>query len=189
MPTIKATVHLKSLSPYSQSAYIQTPKQEKETSKDYENRVWRHRLHVGSDGLVFIPPMAFKNCLGEAAKYLSLQIPGKGKATYTKHFDAGVIVMDPVTLPIRGEDVPGEWFLVNADGIPGSAKRVEKCFPVIREWEADVIFYILDPTITQSVFKQHIEEAGKFIGIGRSRPRNRGFYGRFQVVSIDWREE
>ena len=39
-------------------------------------------------------------------------------------------------------------------------------------------------TITLSVFRKHLEEAGKFIGIGRFRPRNNGFYGRFEVKEI-----
>ena len=49
-------------------------------------------------------------------------------------------------------------------------------------------FYILDDTITEDVFKEHLEEAGKFIGIGRFRPRNNGFYGRFAVDKIEWSE-
>jgi hypothetical protein len=50
--------------------------------------------------------MAFKNCLAEIAKYLSLQIPGKGKTTYTKHFEAGVMVLDGLALPERKDTVP-----------------------------------------------------------------------------------
>ena len=53
---------------------------------------WRERLHVNSDGYVFIPPMAFKNCISEIAKYRSDKIPGKRNATYTKHFESGVLV-------------------------------------------------------------------------------------------------
>ena len=32
-----------------------------------------------------------------------------------------------------------------------------------------------------------LREAGKFIGIGRFRPRNNGYYGRFDVESVDWK--
>jgi hypothetical protein len=183
-----ATAHLKSLSPYSQSAYLQTPKLEKETAKDYEARVWRDRCHALPDGRIFIPPMAFKNCLSEAAKYLGVQIPGKGKSTYTKHFEAGVLVTDALVLPDMKDTVAGEWLLMNSDGIPGSGKRVERCYPKIESWEGNIIFHVLDPQITESVFRQHLEEAGRFIGIGRFRPRNRGYYGRFEVVNLSWEE-
>src|SRR5262245_66011200 len=85
---IIATAELEGISPYSQSKHHITPKKERELPKDYEERTWRERLHVNKDGYVFIPPMAFKNCIAEIAKFLGVQIPGKGKSTYTKHFEA-----------------------------------------------------------------------------------------------------
>jgi hypothetical protein len=182
MKTIIAS--LKSVSPYSQSKHYEVEKLEKESNADYERRTWRERLHFTEDGHVYIPQMSFKNCLSEAAKYLGIQIPGKGKSTYTKHFEAGILVLEPLVLDVRKVDVQGESLFVPADGVRGSGKRVEKCFPIIREWSGDVTFHILDETITPDVFRKHLEEAGKFIGIGRFRPRNNGFYGRFEVKGI-----
>lgn len=181
-----AIASLKSISPYSQSRYHDSDKLNKEIPKDYEARTWRERLHVNPDGNVFIPPMALKNCLSDVAKFLSVQIPGKGKATYTKHFEAGVLVMEPIVLPIKKDDVKSEWLFVPSDGVRGSGKRVQKCFPIIHEWMGDATFYILDETITEDVFVHHLREAGNFIGIGRFRPRNNGFYGRFQVTDVAW---
>ncbi len=177
---------LKSVSPYTQSRFHNTPKNEKESHDDYEQRTWRERCHVDKDGMVFIPPMAFKNCLAEAAKYLSIQIPGKGKATYTKHFEAGVMVMDPVPLGVKKEDMVGLTLFVPADGQRGGKRRVLKTFPTLQEWQAKVQFYVLDETITQEVFRYHLEQAGKFIGVGSFRPRNNSFHGRFEVVDIKW---
>jgi hypothetical protein len=182
-----ATVKLRNSSPYSQSKHYDVDKLEKESAKDYEARTWRERLHVNNDGNVFIPPMSFKNCMSEAAKYLSIQIPGKGKSTYTKHVESGILVTEPLTLSIKKEDVAGEWLFVPSDGIRGSGKRVSKCFPVIHEWHGEVDFLIFDETVTRDVFTQILTEAGKFIGIGRFRPRNNGFYGRFTVESVNWR--
>lgn len=176
-------VSLESVSPYSQSRFHNEPKLEKESADDHEKRTWRSRMHVNDKGYVFIPPMAFKNCLSEAAKYLSMQIPGKGKSTYTKHFEAGILVTDPLVLDTKAEKVVGEWLHVPADGRRGGTKRVAKCFPVIPAWAGDVVFHIFDDTITESVFQYHLEQAGKFIGIGRFRPRNNGFYGRFKIAS------
>lgn len=181
-----ATATLKSISPYSQSRHYDTPKLERELAKDYEARTWRDRLHTNPDGTVFIPPMAFKNAIAEAAKFMSIQIPGKGKATYTKHFEAGVLVTDPLPLNIHRDEVQGEWLFVPSDGKRGSGSRVDKCFPVIQEWSGDVTFYILDDIITEKPFLDHLEAAGKFIGIGRFRPRNNGFYGRFSVEAVRW---
>lgn len=182
-----ATARLKSVSPYSQSRHHDTEKLAKELPKDFEARTWRERLHYDADGRVFIPPMCFKNCLSEAAKFLSRQIPGKGKATYTKHFEAGVLVPEPLILPLKKDDVKGEWLFLPADGKRGSGKRVDKCYPVIPEWSGNVQFLILDDMITEDVFTDHLKEAGRFIGIGRFRPRNNGFYGRFMVDGVEWK--
>lgn len=185
---IIATAELEGISPYSQSKHHITPKKERELPKDYEERTWRERLHVNKDGNVYIPPMAFKNCIAEIAKFLGVQIPGKGKSTYTKHFEAGILVTDEVVLPIKKADVQGEWLFLPSDGKRGSGTRVDKCYPVIQEWKATVIFYILDEIITADVFRDHLERAGQFIGIGRFRPRNNGFYGRFKVIKLDWQQ-
>jgi hypothetical protein len=157
------------------------PSLEGEIAKDKEARVWREHLHALPSGEVFIPPTAFKNCLSEAAKYLGLSVPGKGKSTYTKHIEAGVLVVDPAPLGIMKDEVAGEWLFLPSDGIRGSGKRVMKCYPVIPSWSCTVRWHILDQIITDDVFLKHLEVAGSFIGIGRFRPRNNGFYGRFQA--------
>ncbi len=183
------TVSLESTSPYSQGKHITEEKKDRELPKDYEARTWRHRLHTDDTGNVVIPPMSFKNCLTEAAKFLGLQIPGKGKATYTKHFEAGIMVTEPMPLGIPADTVPGEWLFVPSDGQRGSGKRVDRCFPKIEKWSGKVTFYILDPVIGNEVFEKVLTEAGKFVGIGRFRPACNGYYGRFRPMKFEWADE
>lgn len=183
-----ATATLKSVSPYSQSRHYVVPRLDKEQAADYEKRTWMERCHYNDDGNVFIPPMAFKNCLSEAAKYLGIKIPGKGKSTYTKHFEAGVLVLEGLVLPETRDTIRGQWLFVPSDGKRGGSSRVDKCFPVIQQWEGDVVFHIIDETITQDVFREHLEQAGKFIGLGYFRPRNNGYWGRFTVEKLKWED-
>lgn len=180
------------VSPYSQSRAYQVDKLQGEGPEDYEKRTWRNRLHFNSKGEVFIPPMGYKNALAETAKFLAIGVPGKGKATYTKNFEAGVLAVEPAMLGIQKDDVNYERLFVPSDGRPGGGKRVYKYFPVIPEgWLADFTFIILDETVLQTsiegdltVFEHVLRRAGQFIGIGRFRPRNRGFYGRFAVNEL-----
>jgi hypothetical protein len=192
---MRVTVKLKSVSPYSQSRPIQSAKATGEGSDAFEERTWRERLHVDEHGQVFIPPMAVKNALPEAAKFLGESVPGKGKATWTKHFEAGLLIVDPIPLGIEASKVQGERLFVPADGVRGSGKRVWKVFPVIPEWAGTVEINVLDPLLISDIEKcakdlsksalyRHLEYAGKFIGLGRFRPRNNGFYGRFTVVKF-----
>lgn len=178
---------LRSTTPYSQSKHfsaLDVPPLEKEGKDSYEKRTWRHRMHVDSSGHVFIPAQSLKNCLSEAAKFLGIQIPGKGKSTYTKHFEAGLMILGDIKLPVRVEDVPGDSLYVPADGVRGSGKRVTKIFGRIDSWEGEVEIHVLDETITKDVLERHLIEAGRFIGIGRWRPRNNGAFGRFELESL-----
>jgi hypothetical protein len=181
-----AVATLRSASPYSQSRPKDAPKGERESHDDYEKRTWRNHLHVTPDGFVFIPAMVFKNCLAETAKFIGMQIRGKGKSTYTKHFEGGVQVNDNLVLPYRAEDIEYERLFLPSDGRRGSGSRVWKNYPVIPQWHGDVHFLILDETITEKVLAIHLRDAGRFVGIGRWRARNNGQYGRFIVEALAW---
>lgn len=185
MKTVAAT--LRGISPMSQSRQHDTPLLEKEGKDAHEKRTWREKLHYDAKGMVFIPPMALKMALDEVAQMMGRQIPGKGKSTYTKHFRAGVLCMEPAALNVHKDELEGEWINANSDGVRGSGKRVKRCFPKIPEgWSAKPTFVILDDTITKQVFEDHLKEAGTFVGIGRFRPKNGGFYGRFTVEKFEW---
>jgi hypothetical protein len=183
MRTYRATI--RGLSPYSQSRHHDAECLDKEGKDAYELRTWRERMHVNARGEVFIPPMSLKNCLAEAAKFLSVPIKGKGKATYTKHFEAGIMVLDQISLGIKAQDVPREALFVPADGVRGSGKRVTRFFGRIENWGGEFEIMVLDETITKDVLELHLREAGSLIGIGRFRPRNNGYYGRFAVDALE----
>jgi hypothetical protein len=183
------TVTLQSTSVYSQGKHITEPERTGESKADREARTWRGRLHTDANGYVYIPPMSFKNCVTEAAKFLQIPIPGKGKCNFTKHFEVGIMVTEPMPLGTKAADVQGETLFVPADGKRGSGTRVDRTFPKIESWSGAVKFYILDPVIDAKTFERVLTEAGKFIGIGRFRPACNGYYGRFKPVSFVWEDD
>jgi hypothetical protein len=130
--------------------------------------------------------MMFKKSLAGTAKYLSIKIPGKRNATWTKHFLSGIMVLDPLVLPQTVDKVVGEWVFVPSDGKPGGGSRVWKQFPIVHEWSGEVVYHVLDETITKESFEHHLDQSGKFIGLGRWRPQNGGIYGRYSVEKIKW---
>jgi hypothetical protein len=180
-----ATVTLSSASAYSQSKPIAIKKQPREPDDEFESRVWQERIHH-DEGEVYIPASALKNAIVDAARYLGMRVGGKGMATYTKHFEGGVMILDHARLGIKLKDVEGERLFLNADGKKNGGKRVWRTMPNIRKWSTTVDIHVLDETITEDVFEQHLQTAGVFVGIGRWRPRNGGNKGRFKVESIKW---
>ena len=198
----QATVRLTGKSPYAQSRFHGTEKKNKETPDAYESRTWPNKVHAAKGGEIFIPAFALKKCVQEAAKYLSVQVPGKGKATYTKHFKSGVLVLnhayllDPKGKPILKEHIEqdgghigGEWIFVNSDGVSGSGKRVNRCFPLVQAgWFCDVDYTIADDLITEDVFAETMRAAGNLIGLGAFRVGNGSIWGRFDSEVISWVE-
>jgi len=173
------------VSPISFSKAIQSKKETGEGDDAFEERTWLERLHVDANGEVFIPPNAVKNMLRDCAKYLGESIKGKGRATWTKHFQAGIMIVEPCLLGLKSTSklVQRERLFVPSDGKPGGSKRVWKNFPTILNWETTVIINVLDPLLIAKPEKieEYLRYSGKFIGLLRWRPRNGGYYGRFDV--------
>jgi hypothetical protein len=152
-----------------------------------------HRLKKSVTVKIFSTDV-HKQSLDAAVKRTGKQIPGKGKATYTKHFLGGVMVFDPVFIedergqPYTRENITQWSGMMSSTGEKGKAggKVVLRHFPDAPTWNATVTFHVMDETVTKDVFTEMLEEAGKFIGLGRFRPQNGGFYGRFAVESVDW---
>jgi hypothetical protein len=179
------TTALEGISPLSFSRHHDTAKTTaKETAAQWEERTWREKLHYNTKGEIFIPPMAFKNGIAEAARFLNLKIPGQKNATYTKHFERGVICDAPAMLGVHKDDVKSETLFLPSDGKRGGGSRVNKTFPVLAQWNATTIFQILDDLIDEDLFRRVLNEFGLFIGVGRFRPQNNGYYGRFIVKNI-----
>src|SRR5690606_21498107 len=151
-----------SLTPYNQSRQHFADKEDKETHDAYEKRTWREKAHYDEKGIAYIPPMAFKGCIANAAKMLAIPIPGKGKSLYTKHFVAGIMVTDPLSLGVKRDDVQPQWLSVSPQGRKGEM-GVMRAFPHFPQWEGTIAVHVLDDTIGKEIFERVIKEAGNFV--------------------------
>ncbi len=154
-----------------------------------ESRIWRERFWANGDGDLFVPPMAIKNSLVDASQYRGERIGGKGNKTWTGKFAAGILAFEPMLLGVKADALDPEWLLV--PGSPGKGKRgtgarVRKCFPRLIQWGGTVELMVVDDVITAEALESHLDTAGKFVGWGRFRPANGGFYGRWSVCGIKY---
>lgn len=171
------------------SKAIRSFKKDREPDAAFERRTWKEKMHVDSQGNVFIPPMALQNCMRNIAQYLGEKIKGKGQSTYTKHFKAGILCNEPLMIEtpdgqqITVDLVESIDVFVPSDGKQGGGKRVWKTFPVINEWKAKGALHILDPLLENQMdkVKEYLEQGGRFIGLGWFRPERSGYYGRYLV--------
>lgn len=183
-----ATITLKGITPVTFGKFHQTEKEKKELPDAYEKRTWKEKAHYTDDDYVKIPGQMIANCIRESAKFLSIPVAGKGKSTYTKHFEAGIIIQGDIKTPIKKDTLQGDVRHVPSDGRPGGTRRVIKIFPIIQDWKGTLEVFIGDDIITADIFEQVVRNAGNLIGIGTWRPRNRGMNGRFELVDMKWKE-
>jgi hypothetical protein len=184
-----ATVTLRGISPLSQSHQHDEPRLESESPDAYDARTWRSKLNTAvRDGklTVVLPAHGFQQALAAAAKYSKRQIPGQGKATWTAKFTAGIFLLEDPSLNIDPATVVSVTISANADGVRGSGKRVTRRFPIMPEWSTTFDIHILDPIITEPVFREMLELAGLYIGVGRFRPEKGGINGRFALDKLVW---
>jgi hypothetical protein len=159
---------------------------DKESADSYEMRTWRERCHYDAKSLeLFIPPTWIKNSITSAAAHLSIKIPGKRNATYTKHFQRGLLCTEPIMLGVHKDKVDGETYFVPSDGKRGSSSRVNKRFPVVYQWAGVAQIQVIDDEIPEEVFARVIAEAGRTNGFGRFRPQCEGYYGRYVVRKLE----
>jgi len=183
---LKVLCELKGLTPVTFNKKLLSEKEPNESYDDYEKRVWRERCDCDNKGNVILSSQKFKKSICTAAQWLNMQIPGEGKATYTKHFRGGVIVMNHVQAATNAENI--EYSLIYTSPKKRDGKRWIH-FPIIEDWKGELQINILDEKITPEVFKTVADYAGMAVGVGSWRPENGGENGRFEVVAIDFEAE
>jgi hypothetical protein len=192
MDFVKARVTIVGSAPLSQSRKHDDPFLEGETADDYDKRTWRSKMNtdvIEGKKTVVLPAFGMQCAFIAAARYSKRQIPGQGKATWTQKFKSGVSVQEPLALNIDPDSVNPIAINANSDGKRGSGSRVIRRLPRIPAgWRCTFEVYILDPIITQDVFREMLTLAGLFIGIGQFRPENGGTNGRFNVEKIEWQD-
>ena len=185
-----ARVTLQGIAPMTHSHQHDEPKLEGEQPDAYDIRTWRKKLNVNADGTsIVLRAHGVQQCIAAAAKYSSRQIPGQGKKTWTKKFEAGLMILEDPELKIDPASVNSITISANSDGVRGSGKRVPRRFPVIPPgWQTTFDVTILDPIITEDIFSEMVALAGMFIGVGQFRPEKGGTNGRFKLAKLVWED-
>jgi hypothetical protein len=195
------TAVLEGLSPYSQSRHHSAPFLEGENHEAHNRRTWREHAHYDPKTReVFAPASSLKWAIAKAAA--RLQLKKKGHSTWTQDILAGVIVPANIQLLIHGDpdeagksklrpvtldDLSEEEIYANLDGKRGGKSRGPRWYPMIpRAWAGTAQIIIADETIPEDIIERCLEHAGNVVGIGRFRPENGGFFGRFSVKSMKW---
>lgn len=191
MKVIEARVKLVGITPLSQSRKHSVEKEEGESHEAHDVRTWRHKAHyikTEHGEFMAIPAAGLQQSLTEGAKHTGKKVPGRGSKMWGGLFEKGVTVPFDALTDVKAEDVGFIDIYANLDGVRGSGKRGIRRFPIVNAWTAEVVYWVLEPSITESIFMEMLRASGLFIGIGRFRPGKGGSNGRFKPELLSWAE-
>jgi len=136
------------------------------------------KLYLTADGKPYVPSTYIRNSLIEAGK--SIQIKGRGKSTYSKLLGSSLIVQpDAILINSTSGWEPFTTTVVN----PTTKGRVMVTRPMFKDWKLNFEAVVLDD-IPEEVFRNILDEAGRYVGIGDWRPAKKGMYGKFIVTKL-----
>jgi len=185
---LRAVVKLRGTAPLSQSRQHYTPFKQGESHEAYEERTWREKTHYDENNEIFIPAMAFKQCMDTAATRLSIPDPDSKKARLTKFFVSDVFCEQNLLIGMKKDEILPIRINAHVDGNRQSGKRVLRTLPQTPKWQGTTSFVILEAKITEEIFTKVLKYAGRSVGVGQFRPANGGLNGRYELVTIKFEE-
>lgn len=191
MKVIEAKVRLIGITPLSQSRKHTVEMEEGENHEAFDKRTWMHKAHYAKTDkgeFLSIPAHGLQQSLTEGAKHTGRKVPGRGSKQWGGLFEKGVTVPFDAVTDVKAEDVQFIDIFANLDGVRGSGKRGIRRFPIAYNWSAEATYWVLEPSITETVFMDMLVSSGLFIGIGRFRPAKGGSNGRFKPELLGWSE-
>jgi len=176
---IKYSVSIKGVSPLLMNRFLPAELLETKVKRGSTKDVSvEDKLYVTEDGEPYVPSTYIRNSLIEAGK--SIRIKGRGKSTYSKLLGSSLIVQ-PDNIIINSS-TGWESFTVTAVN-PTTKGRMMVTRPMFKDWKLSFEAVVLDD-IPEEVFRDILDEAGRYVGIGDWRPAKKGMYGKFIVTKL-----
>lgn len=99
----------------------------------------------------------------------------KGKKTYKDIIKSGVMV-DPVEIPLEPQK-----YTINKTAVVVNRSRIMRSRPQFDNWSLSFSLILIDESLDKTTVKEILEAAGRYKGLGDSRPE----YGRFVIEQYE----
>lgn len=154
----------------------------KKTEEDHAAMMrieWAAGLYL-EDGRVVVPVENVRASIRDGAKLSKM-----GKEISRKVFLDG----EAIPLVYDGPKDPAKLFedarFRDVRSVRVGQQRVMRTRPIFRGWSLSFTAYWEPDAFDVELFRQCLESAGKFIGLGDFRPDKGGTYGRFSVAKLE----
>lgn len=140
------------------------------------------KIYWGHDGKPMIPQPNLFRCIIDGGIFFKA---GKSKVTTQKSsLIPSCVAVQGLELPLRSKD--GWRVDERAVVIPSTGGRILAYRPMFDDWALTFEVEIDTSEISEKLFRQIVDKAGKAIGLGDFRPSRKGPYGKFVVTK--WAE-
>lgn len=134
-------------------------------------------LYVDEKGKVIIPQPNLFRCIIDAGKFFKI---GSNKITTQKtSYIPGAAAMNEIYYPLRTKN--GWKVDTRPVRIPKTGGRILRHRPCFDDWGLKFEVELEETIITEKLFREIIDAAGKRIGLGDFRPDCKGPFGKFKV--------
>jgi hypothetical protein len=127
----------------------------------------------------FIPAEQIRSALIGGGTFLKSKVGTRTKSM--KGIVAAMFMVNPENIIMPDYDAIDKRSAVNKN----VKARVITIRPKWTKWEASFILEVGENSITKETIIDLINSTGNYVGIGSFRPTNNGYFGRFQLDSIE----
>jgi len=139
-------------------------------SEELESNVFRN-----AEGVIVVPGRYIESALWDGARY---QQHPEHSRTHARAFFQAHVICETESAPLNGGVTTWDFVDTRTAWIGTRTRTFKRQRPAFRKgWTATFTFVVLTPLITTEMFRQVVEAAGRFIGIGDFRPS----YGLFRA--------
>lgn len=151
----------------------------KKTEEDHAAMMeieWNASLYLNAEGQIVVPVENVRASIRDGAKLSKM-----GKEISRKVFIEGEHIPLTYSGPRDRKKLFEDTRFRDVRSVRVGQQRVMRTRPFFRDWSLTFVAYWEPDAFDVDLFKQCLESAGKFIGLGDFRPDKGGTYGRFVV--------
>lgn len=186
---MKYIVKIKGITPYMQHRMDDKKLEEWEKNRGHiierqglnqeDFKIALFHSYVDANDQFYIPAEHFRAALINGGTFVKAKVGTRSKSM--KSIVAAMFMITPLQIKIPPFDTIDIRSAVNKN----VKARVMVKRPQWTDWEVEFTLSTGQHTFTIQELKELITTTGNYVGIGSYRPLNNGYFGRFELVSLD----
>lgn len=152
---------------------------EREGLNDEDLKIAQFHSYINEKGQFYLPSEHIRAALINGGTFLKSKVGARTKSM--KSIVAAMFMISPEEIIIPEFDTIDKRSAVNRN----VKARIIVIRPKWNNWEVEFTLNTGQNTFTDSQLIELINTTGMYVGLGSYRPTNNGYFGRFELVSLE----